>query len=609
MLTLNEVFDNNRDKSKKVKLRDTNGFLQEWFENIDERKKSIDLDKFDLKKGNADSEIEELKLDLPQGTIAQINNLINEIKTSNKSITEVSKQCIEFIQLAEKGIDKVNEKSGFFSRIWGAITGETQKTKLQSKQHLANAMRAAVQIINEMNKQMLLTQEQILMLENLLKYMITEEKEFRKELKLRLEGIFIAVKKRFELIEKTIYDLAVQQKNTQEILEELVKNIGQEIGNLWKRTDVIQEYIIKLERQVETLEWIQLIDAYGNDFDNWKDKTIHLFMKTVFEFYEIKHGYFTYKDLLLFSSALKKLGFNFNDGFTLRVFIEQYCEEFFETQYHKQIGRFLQLETDQNKIENIVEGGYFSQSSEQTQFIKTLSVVNYAISHVKMEKGNVVEKVKSLIKNFNTDNTLQLDNPVDWFLLACEILTYKRTISSPEIYAKDSITREIIGIIETGMQGNDQIEEKVKLLFLDDLALKLKKNIKHDIVEKLKRKNFGEIIKFTATNADPRTFIEYDGDIEYVQLEFRLNETTYVGIYAKVEDDKLLVSSLISFLPETGGGLTSRFKGEHWQKYKLHSDYESYGTVLNLTGTEADIKNKLDSVPENILKILYKLVE
>lgn len=600
-LGLNELFDKN-DENKK------NNFLNEKF-------KSIDLKKYDLINGNPHSKIKELKFDLPKENLDQISKLIEEVKGSNKTITEASKQCIDFIQLAEKGVKAVNEKSGFFSRIWGAITGGTERAHIQNEQHLVNAQKAAVQIINEMNKQMLLTQEQILMLENLIRYMIKEEDDFRVELKNRLKSIFNAVKARFELIEKTIYDLAVEEKNTREIINEVIivlKSHGTEINKLWERNDYLQNYVLKVERQVATLEWAQLIDAYANEYDQWKnDETkILLFFKTVFEFYEAKQGNFTLKDLLILSVVLRKLGFTLEENFTLENFFNSYVEQFFPN-YFETVTRFLKLDTDQNIIDKIIEDGYFVISSDKTQFITTLNVVNQVMLYNKpranADDQNVEQKKERVfndISNFNNNNVLRLDASIDWFLLANELLTYKRMKAFSDQLSQENVNKKIYEIIEKGKSNSEEVFEDVKELILNKFAMGFRNSIASELVIALGRMNYPGISSFTDQNSDPVTFIKYAENIKMNQLEVKLNEDTYIGVYAKVENNKLIVSSLISIYNDGEHPVKIDFAGKGFDKIKLHELYDSFGLRKELPRADSNINDEIQNLVDTAVSLL-----
>jgi len=612
MVTLNQVFDNSKN-NRGTKTKNSNNFFSESLNNLE----NINLQKFDLVKGDAKSKIKELRHDLPEDNLERIHKLIDEIKGSNNIITEASKQCIDFIQLAEKGIDEVNEKSGFFNRIWGAITGSNQKSHIKTEQNLANAQRAAVQIINEMNKQMLLTQEQILMLENLIQYMVREEKEFRQELKNSLNNIFAAVKKRFELIEKTIYDLAVQGKSTREILDQVIKVFGNEIDNLWNQWEYLQKYILKVERQVETLEWVQLIEAYDNEYDQWKfeETKILLFFKTVFEFYDNKRGNFTYKDLLLLSTVLRKLGFVPEESFTLEDFINKYVEEFYPN-YFEEVTNFLVLDTDQKVIKRIIKDGYFAVSSDKTQFITTLNIVNHIMGYNAMnsditpdDQNNISEIILKNIKSFNKNNVLRLDASIDWFLMACELLSYKRMKPSSYQSNESDFDKRIIDIIEKGKEGNDKVLTDINELFLNELVLKVKNIITTDLNKSLIKKNYSKIKEFTDANSDPITFIQYAQNINLNQFEIDLNEDSCIGIYVGTQSNKLLISTLISFDRDSSKDFKSHFIDSGFEKVNLHPRYNSYGKVIELSGAEENIKQKLNSISEIFLNILNVLIK
>ena len=252
--------------------------------------------------------------ELPQDKLNAVEQLVSEVRNSNTLVAETAKECIDFIQAAERGVDYINDHSGFFGRIGGAISGKTNQIKLKTNQDLVNAQNCCVLIINEMNKQMLITQEQILMLENLANYIIAEENTFRKELQKKLQNIFASVKKRFEMIESTIYEISLREANLSKRVDKIEVVLGNELSHLWNKSSFLENYIMKVERQIETLEWITLIKAYDNVFDKLSENRLLLFLKlcqisiyTKKDFFRIKtFGFF----LLLYESwdlRLKKI--------------------------------------------------------------------------------------------------------------------------------------------------------------------------------------------------------------------------------------------------------------------------------------------------------------
>lgn len=378
--------------------------------NVDE----IDLKDFDLKITD-ETDISRDSLTISSKTNQRIKEIIDEIKFSNNKINEFSQSCLEFICKAEKGTKEVAKNRGFFKRCINRITGKTTETMLQSTQHTINAQKACVQVINEMNKQLLLSQEQILMMQNILNYMITEENDFRNQLKEHLKKMFSAVIKRFQNIEKTILALAKEENNTRQIIKKLQTLYNKQFYYLWN-------YVHKLNDTQTTLKWVMLIDSYDNDYLKY-DNDIIKFFYTISSFFKEKNGDFTLEDLQLFSVALKNLGFNHADKISIKKFVLDFVDVL------ELKTKLLDKITDEYGIStNIRHWSEKDKSLALQNKTPLLAAISYSVFLSWIHKAEIAEIKSKIINLLENEYNVNVDYKLSWFEIACELFTQKSKI-------------------------------------------------------------------------------------------------------------------------------------------------------------------------------------
>jgi hypothetical protein len=385
----------------------------------------VNLDKYDMGVSNKNiNNIDELKLEIPKEIYENINIKINEFKSSNLKVSQYLKEAINFITLAEKGFEHINEHSNFFTRIWDVVTGSSSHEKLQSSVHLSSAQKACVQMINEMNKQYLLTQEQILMLSNMIHYMVKEENEFRKKLVERLENIIVAVKKRFEYIEIAIKESIYEIKTNRDYIRYLNNTLNELKIEFKEGFKYLYKYIRKVDRRVDTLVWLQLIDAYDNKYSKIEFECIK-FMNVVMDFYKYKSGNFTFEDLKLLAIGLQKANFDLSQNITIEDFIIKFYDEYFKDKKYLDIHNKLSFIADALKIINYE--AYYDFNNNKTPLIHCMNIATYfLINHIEIfDADNNNESLKNFINKIN----LKTDAKFNWFLLACEILSYMKSLN------------------------------------------------------------------------------------------------------------------------------------------------------------------------------------
>jgi hypothetical protein len=183
----------------------------------------LSLESYDLTKST------DIEIKLPQNVYDSVMNIVQESKGNGELCNEYAQKAISFLEQADRGIDTVNANSNSWGRLWGAITGSRERQHIVNETMLANAQKACVQLILEMNKQFLLSQEQIRMLqyqmERQIGQIVSENKEFRKKLFQVLQGILVAVDNRFIRIEKSIGSIVNKVKDHDERIDLIVNEI------------------------------------------------------------------------------------------------------------------------------------------------------------------------------------------------------------------------------------------------------------------------------------------------------------------------------------------------------------------------------------------------
>jgi len=564
------------------------------------------LQKFDLFATN--SELSNSELSLPNDYQSGITDLISNFRSSNREVNNIVKQCIDFIKLSDEGIDELNANRGFFNRIWGAINGNTRNQVISNENDLNNALKACVQIINELNKQFLISQTQILMLGNLIGHIIKEETDFRIKFIEHLRNIFTAVKNRFEILEKTIYDLSIVEKETRNIIQKLEIEYGVELYKIWERTNYLENYISSVEKQVETLEWLQLIDCYINPYDNFKENSLLLFFQIIIDFYNHKRGQFTFKDLLLLSVAIrKKLELIEEPSFTLDIFVDLYLEHIVKTKEYEVIDKFLCLDKDTRRdFKELLKSGYYGIDTQKSQFITILGVIHVCADHPELQS-------KDKIAEYVNNSKLQLDDQIDLFLIACEILFHKQLTVTPTSTINEN---KVLCIIKKKASDEDVTDDLVDLFFSEfSNHIKYLLHLNNELLTKLKRENFDFIEELM--KEDLKTSFGYSsfsalGGVYYYEKDSKENLYT-IGIYTHVSPEKgnIKIIPAISMQKNVDKtkNLISEFEKSNFEKINIYEPYDSFGKEFKLGINEDPPADIVEQISLAFTELIKKLVE
>lgn len=278
-----------------------------------EKNQEFSLNQYDLTNSN------EREFQLPKSINNSVVALVAEMKGSNDLCNDYAQKAVSFLEQADKGIDALNSNSNIGSRFLGAITGKTTRLQIENETMLANAQKACVQLIIEMNKQYLLSQEQALMMQCQIRNIVVENASFRQKLFQRLITIFEAVDNRFKRIEKVVRDVADKMEDHDDRIREIENTLGKH-GVI---IDNLELYLDAVSKRVDTHTWVLCIDSRFELLDNKQDRISKL-MLIILEFFDFKNGVYSYDDLLLFARAMKELGCNPYERVNLKVLIEEF---------------------------------------------------------------------------------------------------------------------------------------------------------------------------------------------------------------------------------------------------------------------------------------------
>mgnify|MGYP006426091329 CR=1 FL=1 len=368
-----------------------------------------------------------LNVAVPQKHQDAIKDLISEYEYSKERLEELVPLCIQFIADAERGIDSVNENRGFFKRIWGAITGSTENTNLQTSQDLASAQKACVQIINELAKQGAIQQQQIIALENLVRYQIKSGGEFRNMLVKNLESIFANIKKRFEHVERVVsrvtrnlYTLKETVDYHAEVLEQVKEELqahDNELVYLKNMDQYLLDLIRKLDLRVDTLEWEQTLKSYNNPYQNMSD--MDKISKATKDFYVKKNGEFTYTDLQIFSNGLESLGFDTHKKLTIREYLEHFIEE---CKNNDRLAGYIhtRLYFSNNKDEVFPKKHNADLFDPKSKVIRALNIITFTEDFGNDVGQSIAKSAIDKLHKWNVD----VDKELDWFQFAVELLNH-----------------------------------------------------------------------------------------------------------------------------------------------------------------------------------------
>ena len=289
------------------------------------------------------------------------------------------------------------------------------------------------------------------------------------------------------------------------------------------------------------------------------------------------------------------------------TFFDEYIEACYDMKIYKEIDNFLGLKSrDQNAIVKLYDEGYYSHGTLETKFIAALNVVNYFMMHNEFSKNSIPE-LKEGIRVFFNKSGLNFEKPFNWFLIACEILSYKRMKSEPSEIIKGSRADDYIRVIEKGREGNIFIINDIKELFLTNVVRELNKQLdKSTYIEQ-----FIGLKKFIIADVD--TFITYADNIDAVQFEVDLDTAGGIslGIYTKSTDNKLIILCALSvnkmLYPEGCDGLSEGHKNLEIKDF--HPDYITIGFTNEIRGPEENNDVLPARLISNFMKLLHMISE
>ena len=364
---------------------------------------SIDLETFE----NSDD------FKVGAGLQENIFEYVQREKSSPNEIDELANTCMQFIKSAEGGIGRLNEKRDVFSRIWRTVTGRANNERIQTDQDLSNAQKACLQLLQEMGRQMLLTQEQVAMLQSQLHYMLQEETDFRRNLHRALVAVFRGIQNRFEFVERVLKDASERIRRNEGELDRVKARLAAhdiEIIDL-------RGYLDRVERRVDTVSWVLQCELRVSELLelSWvrsPQPRMDRFLTAVIDFLRLKRNGLTQEDLNLFKIALKQLGFDRSERLSIRQFLIEFRE-----QEADRVERYHDALLLSDSVKNIRSTGAIPHKS---RFVEALNIMTVDML---VPKGGAKPSRKSSFAFLRKSN-IDPDSLLSWEDYAHELIAY-----------------------------------------------------------------------------------------------------------------------------------------------------------------------------------------
>lgn len=485
--------------------------------------------------------------EVPQKSINEIAKLMQEIAKSSRAAEEFAEAAVTFLKAAEKDVDYVNERRGLFSRIWGGITGNTENASLKTSQDLINAQKATLLLLVEMGKVNAFQQTQILALTNMLRYSIIEENGFRGELKEALNKLFKAIQNRFTLIERVINDVVqdvvknrgyvIQHAEAIRLIERRLAKHDIHLDKIENKLSFLMDYVIRIHNELITISWVTRLESYDTPYLNPKLSDIDKFFMLVFDFYKVKRGVYTYNDLMLFSTGLRRLNFDMFSPITVKEFLikfDAYCKDEskrmeFETK--------LEFTADARVLNNFQNSPY-----GQTQYIRSLNLLAFAYTNRNSFGDDINAK---MIDNLGKAG-ISGDAVLNWLLIAAEIFSHLEKVDQKR---KDSVIHNDWQPLIIGLRDKLSITNYVELIKSNVLVPTLRQFGLYYNSEVLFDNNligFSEFIK----RIDLSSLSFNDGKIELATPFYTSNEPVIFKITTRNNGNTLIIISELEFLKD-----------------------------------------------------------
>lgn len=125
--------------------------------------------------------VEVVKFKENENAKENLSQFIAESGASSHHINELLEIYSRLVQATDENIRWLSD-SNTFQRLWRRMTGKTFKTELQNQQYLNDLNKIGLEILNELNKKMLLQQNQLVWMQDQIHMMVIEQNQFRETL-------------------------------------------------------------------------------------------------------------------------------------------------------------------------------------------------------------------------------------------------------------------------------------------------------------------------------------------------------------------------------------------------------------------------------------------
>jgi len=407
----------------------------------------------------------------------EIDEFLKKFKYRLDDLIRLFQMLADYIAKAENNVDSGNSSNSLWGRFKNFFTGNSTHNNIQGLQHGLNAQKVALEIMKRITEMGVLNQQQIVATQNMIKYSIKEEQEFRKKLKSALLAMFASVKERFELHERIISDtirelhyINDRTKYHHELfrrVDEKFKKVDERLFDhdlnflgVQNRINYIHSLIDKIEKRVDTLEFITEIHSYGNPFRGKSE--IHNVLFATIALSAFKKANLSGKDLLLYSKGLQDIGVNIYQTKSIGEFVNLFIEEFSTADKAREIEQLLSFSSDQNTVLDDGNGQLFD---ERSPIIKALNFATFTIKQESIYGENLKQKVADKLIKLNVDKDIELD----WFQFSHEIFNHLFMIHSKNIASSQMEKWHDVSRFLESHRSIRTIEDQIQHLVIDPL--------------------------------------------------------------------------------------------------------------------------------------------
>ena len=268
----------------------------------------------------------------------QINQIIQQHKNNRGEINRLTFDCVTALAAGQSRGEELASQ-GFFSRLWGGLTGKNQQLQGEINRNYAAAQYASQVCLQKLAEQNLMTFELVAAVNNKLNsFAMNVASEFN-NVNREINNVYGAMNQGFKNVGDKFESVDREIDNVYDNMNQGFKNVAEEfnnvyniLGNFFRQTqsDILQldQRIDRLEQNVKLLNWTNSIEYQRFDGIEYEAlSTVGKIICLTKDFYEITKGKWSLSDLLLLKRALSDVGLPSKQKITYLDFLQGLIEE------------------------------------------------------------------------------------------------------------------------------------------------------------------------------------------------------------------------------------------------------------------------------------------